>query len=517
MVNTTGGILKVSSAKQVHILIAILLLVGFSAAIYKHLVLGFPLLASEKETVWQLEARIVFEAEPETPVEVRLNLPDNNPQSRIFALDSVAVDYNFSIVESSDFRYARWLGKNQDGPQILYFRALSHEPDAVDAPGLSALNPMKADFNEVLLKSAKAFIAEKQLSQGINGALELMRRLNTPNNERVNELLRGYSSSEKRNLRMGQLLTLAGFKVEPVGGIFLNDETRSQNLTNLLEIDIDGHRWLLDSREIAILPWDEVVILQRSNQPLLEVFGGANSRVSFAATKTQQAAFSTAVDVASREGNALVDFSIYSLPLSEQNVFKLLLVIPLGALVVVILRNLVGIRTSGTFMPVLIALTFLQTSLLTGIMLFVVVVGVGLILRGYLSHLNLLLVPRIASVLVFVIIIYGAIGILSTKLGWHEGLKVTFFPMIILSWTIERMSILWDEDGPHEVMIESGGSLLTASLAYLLMSNSFVSDTIFLYPELLLVLLAIIIAIGSYTGYRLSELRRFEPMERHDQ
>ena len=31
---------------------------------------------------------------------------------------------------------------------------------------------------------------------------------------------------------------------------------------------------------------------------------------------------------------------------------------------------------------------------------------------------------------------------------------------------------------------------------------------------LLLVVLAVILAIGQYTGYRLSELRRFEPLSR---
>ena len=38
---------------------------------------------------------------------------------------------------------------------------------------------------------------------------------------------------------------------------------------------------------------------------------------------------------------------------------------------------------------------------------------------------------------------------------------------IIISWTIERMSILWEEEGPKEVLIQGGGSLLTASLVYL--------------------------------------------------
>ena len=40
------------------------------------------------------------------------------------------------------------------------------------------------------------------------------------------------------------------------------------------------------------------------------------------------------------------------------------------------------------------------------------------------------------------------------------ALTVTFFPMIILAWTIERMSIVWEEDGPYEVVVQAGGSLL---------------------------------------------------------
>ena len=297
-------------------------------------------------------------------------------------------------------------------------------------------------------------------------------------------------------------------------GIMLTDNKRKQSALFFLEVH-DGKQWLLfDPREETQLSWQDVIIMQQSNEALLEVFGGSGSKFTFSSLKQQRPSFEMAVDAAAQDQSALVDFSIYSLPLAEQNAFKLLLMIPLGALVVVILRNLVGIRTSGTFMPILIALTFLQTSLVTGLALFLIVVGVGLVMRTYMSRLNLLLVPRIASVLVFVIIIYAAIGIASHKLGISWGMQVTFFPMIILSWTIERMSILWDEEGGHEVLIQGGGSLLTATLAYFVMSNAIVSDTIFLYPELLLILLAIIIGIGSYSGYRLSDLRRFEPMQK---
>ena len=71
------------------------------------------------------------------------------------------------------------------------------------------------------------------------------------------------------------------------------------------------------------------------------------------------------------------------------------------------------------------------------------------------------------------------------------------------------MSILWEEEGPHEVLVQGGGSLLVAVLAYLAMSNRLVSHLTFNFPELTLSLLGIILLLGKYTGYRLSELYRF--------
>ena len=51
----------------------------------------------------------------------------------------------------------------------------------------------------------------------------------------------------------------------------------------------------------------------------------------------------------------LAALSLYRLPLPTQKVLRGLLLLPLGALVVAIFRNGIGIPTYGTFMPVLIA------------------------------------------------------------------------------------------------------------------------------------------------------------------
>ena len=192
--------------------------------------------------------------------------------------------------------------------------------------------------------------------------------------------------------------------------------------------------------------------------------------------------------------------------------FRMLLLLPLGAAVVVFMRVLVGVRTAGTFMPILISLAFLQTSLLPGLVSFVSVVAIGLMMRAYLSRLNLLLVARIATLIVLVIFVITALSIIGYQLGYSTGMVITFFPMIIIAWTIERMSILWEEEGAREVLIQGSGSLFVAIVAYLLMHNPLLEHLSFNFPELNLILLAAILAMGQYTGYKLTELYRFRAL-----
>jgi hypothetical protein len=183
-----------------------------------------------------------------------------------------------------------------------------------------------------------------------------------------------------------------------------------------------------------------------------------------------------------------------------------------GALLVIFIRVVVGVRTAGTFMPVLLAIAFIQTSLLNGVAIFLLILAIGLWVRSYLSKLDLLLVSRIAAVVVIVVILMSAISVVSYRLGIEQALTVTFFPMVIIAWTIEHMSILWEDDGPVEVVVQTVGSLAVAIICYLAMTNHYIEHWMFNFPEFLLVLLGLIVMLGHYTGYRLSELIRFRHM-----
>ena len=204
-----------------------------------------------------------------------------------------------------------------------------------------------------------------------------------------------------------------------------------------------------------------------------------------------------------------MNISFFSLPLDVQQVYRVMVVAPLGALLLVFLRNVIGIGTFGTFMPVLIAMSFRETELLWGVLLFTIIISISLVVRIYFESLKLLVVPRLAALLIVVILVMAGLSILGHKLDMGGGLSVALFPMVILTMTVERISILWDERGPSQAIKHGIGSLAVASLCYVIMIQDVVEHLFFVFPELLLVLLAITLLLGRYTGYRLMELARF--------
>ena len=80
--------------------------------------------------------------------------------------------------------------------------------------------------------------------------------------------------------------------------------------------------------------------------------GGENSKVSFSMI-VNDIPLNKVINQEGLNQSGLTNFSMHSLPLEEQTIAKGILFIPVGVLIVVFMRILVGIRTSGNFMPFL--------------------------------------------------------------------------------------------------------------------------------------------------------------------
>ena len=509
--------MRVSSKLQISLVAGILIAVGLGLTLYKKIELGFPLLPGQRQAVWTLESKISFKPVG-GPVEISLALPE--PEAGWVILDEhfASSGFGFSTKEEQGERYAKWNRQSLDRTTTLYYKLEIYHAGQFDLGASPIPEIIPPELTPDRLAAMERVVAS--LRQGASDSTSFTARL-------LLQLVQGQMDQdtaflfgdreESRLSVVMDVLAFAGIPAQPVKGIFLEDGRRRQQMDTLVEI-YDGNHWQLFDPKTAQpgLP-DNFFVWQRGDRSVLDVVGGKSSQLEFAIVENTLPIKTVLFMEQQVKERLLLDFSIYSLPVEQQGVFKGLLLIPVGALVVVLIRLLVGIRTSGTFMPILIALAFIQTTLLTGLVIFLTVVGAGLWIRFYLSRLNLLLVARITAVVIVVILLMAALSIISYKLGFDQLLTVTFLPTIILAWTIERMSILWEEEGGHEVLIQGSGSLLAAVLAYLLMSVDLIKHLTFNFPELMISLLGVVLLLGKYNGYRLVELYRFRDLGNPEQ
>lgn len=501
---------------RLYIIVFLIMSIGIGFVLYKHLILGFPLWPDDKKPVWTIEAKIDFVAQGD-PVIVSFALPSKEPNLVLMHEDFASSDYGFGELVTDTGRRAQWTKNTATGAQTTYYRLSVYEHESIAS--IDSVNPpvelKQPELSEVF-KTAAMSLLERVRERSANTEIftrELIAELNSTHpGQNKNLLLNDLSNAESKARLIVDLLALEGINARIVRGLFLEDGRRRQSLTNFIEV-YDGKQWHLFNQDTGEAGKPKnFLIWQRGGQSLLDVIGGKDSKVSFSIIQNIQSTKNLVVRNSLDKQAALIDFSIYSLPIEQQNAFKMILLLPIGALIVVIMRLFVGIRTSGTFMPILIAMALIETTLVAGIIMFLIVVSIGLFIRYYLSSLNLLVVARISAVIIVVIIIMASISIISNKLGVSQALSITLFPMIILAWTIERMSVLWEEDGPREVFIQGAGSLVTAVITYLFMTNRVVEYLTFNFPELILINLAIILILGQYTGYRLTELYRFKSL-----
>ncbi|TFH86115.1 gonadoliberin III [Billgrantia azerbaijanica] len=497
------------SRKPFYLIVGLLMALGIGLSVHRHVQFEVPWTPGEQRQVWEVEAVVDFTALGD-PVKVDLALPTHQRGYRILTENTASPGYGLSFLQDERGRRAQWSTRDAAGSQQLYYsvRLLVTDNDRQqDVP----LPPLRDSTWESPYDTAAAQVIERAWARSADPytfARELIRDFTE---ERQGENARLLLTQFERTPLLVRLLNQAGVRAREVSGLLLEDGRRRQSLTSWIQVFQDEQTWDLfhpvsgeQGRPDNLLLWET------GGRAVLEVLGGTNSRVSFSMiTHNQPASAAVRNELAD---DTLLNFSIHSLPLEEQAIFQTILLIPIGALVVVLLRVLVGVKTSGTFMPVLIALAFIQTTLPTGLIGFLLVVSVGLVIRNYLSYLNLLLVARVSAVIITVIAIISIFSVLSYRVGLNAGLTITFFPMIILAWTIERMSILWEEEGPKEVLIQGSGSLLTAVLAYLAMNNPWIRHITFNFLGVQLILMALILLLGNYTGYRLLELRRFKPV-----
>jgi hypothetical protein len=205
--------------------------------------------------------------------------------------------------------------------------------------------------------------------------------------------------------------------------------------------------------------------------------------------------------------------SLSALKPAEQYVVRFLLMLPVGALIVSLCRTLIGVPMFGSFAPVLLGLAFMNLNIIAGsLLIFSLTVLVGWKLRWLLDRLRLLQVSRFSALLTLIITFLIVLIRLSSHYGLAAAECISLFPLAILTHTAERFWTMETEDGKGPAFRSLVGTMVVAVCVAGILSIQAVIDWLFHYPEALGLVLAAHLMLGRYTGYRLSELYRFNDL-----
>ncbi len=477
---------------------------------YKIKYWGFSFSPKQNANVWAIEAHVSFTADG-SPIKVGLSIPSQNKGFKILEENIIADGYHSK-------KYADrivFTTKNRIGEQDLYYKIMVFDNmDGRDKLRDKApKTPSQPILDEQHMAQAKQIMT---LLENTSGENDIEKLITLFNQEPLNPALKSYlpvQYTPKIKLElMQELLALKGISARTARGVKL-EEGQKMNLDLMLEAYVDGAWRLYDPLTAKRGLPDNFLLFQRGGKSLLDVEGGTDSSVKFSIAKS----ITSTMNLASHRAKlnpktGWFDYSIYNLPLAQQNTLKWLSVFPIGILLVVLMRNVIGVQTMGTFTPMLISMSLVKTGFVAGLGCFIAIVLLGLGIRFIMSKFNLLLVPRISAVVIFVILIIQGF----TCLGYNFNIRIAqasvFFPIIITAWIIERASITWEEDGPVNACKELFNSLLVGIIVYFVIANDYVRHIMFVFNELNLVILFIVMLLGTYTGYRLTELKRFAPL-----
>ena len=494
-------------------LLVLSLLYAGACCYYKIKYWGFTLSPKEVTEIWTIDAKISFKATGGN-VEATLGIPTNNDGFDILSEEIVADGYEVNQDKKNNIIVFK--GNNKTGNQKLYYRLniyddVKKEDKKASAPNKIARPILSGDEKNQMSKIWE--LAELQDGDKVQKIIK------TINQEMANPTMSlvlplDYTPKEFAE-KIIYILSYKRIPARLVRAIKLEEGKRTDKPDIMIEAYFNNKWVLYDLNTAKIGLPKNLVVFQRGGVSLLDVRGGENSKVMFSVLKSVATPLKMAEFKA--KDNALLvpyEYSVYSLPILEQNTLKWLMIFPLAILMVVIMRNVIGVSTMGTFTPMLIAMSLVKTGLVPGLVCFFVMIFLGFLMRSLVARLNLLLVPRISFVVIFVIMLIQILTVVGYRLDYEIISSAISFPIIITAWIIERASITWEEEGARNTLKEIFNTLITAMITYVVISSEYVRHVMFAFNEFNLAIMFMVMLLGTYTGYRLVELMRFAPLAR---
>ncbi len=417
------------------------------------------------------------------------------------APEQARIRYSFSVLTKTlEYELDRGLLVPESYPESIAKELRPTDNIQVDHPEVRArLHELKAD--------------EGTLSERLQKIFEFTAGLGTRPfkgmTDAVTALRLGEASCNGKSRLFAALARASGIPARLVGGLLLSvgDKRTSHQW---VEAYIGGH-WVpfdVTNRHFARLPAQHLV-LYRGDEALFSHTADINFNWSF--STSSKLVPSPRVRETFRAFNVWSLFDRLNLPFS---LLKTVLMLPLGALIVVFFRNVVGVPTFGTFLPALLAAAAAETGPFWGLVSVLIVSGAVVLARMAIQHLRLLHSPTLAILLAVVVMTMLGTSFVAEHLGLEQLARTSYFPVAVMAIASERLYLTLVEQGSEPALKHFAGTLLVVLACYTVMNSLAMQVLVGGFPEVLLLIVAANIYLGRWVGVRVFELFRFRGLLR---
>jgi hypothetical protein len=507
----------------------VLIALGLGVFATKTWVYGLPIRPADTRGLWQVELRITVRGDGRQGSVTAL-LPGSAEGQVVLDERSTSDRLQFSIRARDDQRLGVWQGRLDGVHEIFYQFRVQSRPVAIALPAGPPPPPAK-DIAKSYGRSSHEFPANAPEVR------DLLERLSLPPREEAVDRVRKvfafvtHEVSTAGSAGSDALLTLAQREGDEKGKArLLVTLLRAAGVPARLVRGLELRELAQPEERVWCEAWLGAIWVPMSpvegffaERPANWVPLGSGSREPVEATGAQAVGYrfrSIQEQIRPEEvallmepdNGLLASLSLYKLPVGTQAALRALLLFPVGALIVALFRNLVGVPTYGTFMPLLVAFALRGYPLAPGLALVAFVLAIGVATRLALERLRLLMVPRLAIMVCVVVLSVTGLSLAGDSLGARDFFAGVLFPIVILTMLVERFTIAIAEEGLRSAFVPLGWSLVVAMAIHPIFRNVWADYLMFTFPELTLVMMGALVWVGGYMGYRLADLLRFRSL-----
>ncbi|MFC1632767.1 7TM domain-containing protein [Patescibacteria group bacterium] len=196
------------------------------------------------------------------------------------------------------------------------------------------------------------------------------------------------------------------------------------------------------------------------------------------------------------------------------NTLVIFLALPLIALFFIIGKQVIGLRTFGLYIPVLLTVALLPLGLVTGLVVFLGSLFITELIRPSFRWMRLSFLPRSAIMVTAITLLFLGFFVVAGTLDYIHLLPYAIFPALLSIPLIEKFASVRIEKSRSAAIRYTLETMLMVVISFVVINLPVINTLIISYPETIIIVALLAFLVGRFTGLRIVEYYRFQDLIR---